>query len=53
MTLEIFIKDILGADASKYTQQEIESLFELSNKIFEVGFSNFITNRSRKDKISQ
>lgn len=47
MTLDEFIKDILGADASKYSQKEIEVYFEMSAKLF-----NTLFDKWKKEKLS-
>lgn len=41
MTLDEFIKDILGADAQKYSQKEIEVYFEMSVKLFNTLFDKW------------
>jgi hypothetical protein len=50
MTLDEFIKDILGADASKYSQSEIEVFYELSNRTFDTVFHNFLLRRKKSKK---
>lgn len=41
MTLEEFTKDVLGADAQKYSQKEIEVYFDLSVKLFNTLFNKW------------
>lgn len=47
MTLEEFKKEILGADAQKYSQKEIEVYFDMSVKLF-----NTLFNKWKKETFS-
>lgn len=48
MTLEDFIKEVIGDDSPNYTQEEIEVFYTAS-----VGFFNLFFNKWKKEKTSQ